>query len=118
MALAAEVAPFGIRVLIVEPGAFRTGFAGGDALVRSAALPAYDPIVGPFRAALPASDGNQPGDPTKAAAAILAALDADHPPLRLPLGNDAADAIAKHLDDAGAEFEAWETVSRGTDIAR
>jgi NAD(P)-dependent dehydrogenase (short-subunit alcohol dehydrogenase family) len=114
-ALAAEVAPFGIRVMIVEPGAFRTGFAGG-ALHQSAAIPAYDDIVGPFRTALPDSDGGQPGDPAKAAAAILAALDAEQPPLRLPLGNDAADAIAKHLDDARAEFLAWESTSRNTDV--
>jgi NAD(P)-dependent dehydrogenase (short-subunit alcohol dehydrogenase family) len=115
-ALAAEVASFGIRVVIVEPGAFRTGFAGGNALHHSAAIPAYDEIVGPFRTALPDSDGDQPGDPAKAAAAILAALDAEHAPLRLPLGNDAADAVAKHLDDSRAEFLAWEPVSRGTDV--
>jgi hypothetical protein len=58
----------------------------------------------------------QPGDPAKAAAAILAALGAEQPPLRLPLGNDAADAIAKHLDDARAEYLAWESSSRNTDV--
>ena len=115
-ALAAEVATFGIRVLIVEPGAFRTGFAQPQALHQSAVIPAYDEVIGPFRSALPESDGSQPGDPAKAAAAILDALAAERPPLRLALGNDAADAIAAHLDGAHAEFRAWEAVSRGTDI--
>jgi NAD(P)-dependent dehydrogenase (short-subunit alcohol dehydrogenase family) len=115
-ALAKEVAGFGITVLIVEPGAFRTGFANPEALHLSSPIPAYDDVIGGFRTGLPESDGNQPGDPTKAAAAILRALAADHPPLRLALGNDAADAIAAHLDDAGAEFRAWEPVTRGTDL--
>jgi NAD(P)-dependent dehydrogenase (short-subunit alcohol dehydrogenase family) len=113
-ALAPEVAPFGIKVLIAEPGAFRTGFAGG-ALQQSPAFPAYADITGPVRADLPASDRSQPGDPAKAAAAILQALDSGKAPLRLALGNDAADMIAAYLDDSRAEFSAWEHVSRGTD---
>ncbi len=113
-ALAQEVAGFGIKVLVVEPGAFRTGFAGSGALLQSAAIPAYEESVGAVRANLPASDGKQPGDPVKAAAAILAALDAEETPLRLPLGTDAADAISAHLGGAQAEFAAWEKVSRGT----
>jgi NAD(P)-dependent dehydrogenase (short-subunit alcohol dehydrogenase family) len=116
-ALAEEVRPFGIKVLIVEPGAFRTGFAGGGALLQSPAIPAYAGIVGPFRQNLPATDGKQPGDPAKAAAAILAALAADKTPLRLALGNDAADVISRHLGDSRAEFLAWEPVARGTDFA-
>jgi NAD(P)-dependent dehydrogenase (short-subunit alcohol dehydrogenase family) len=115
-ALAAEVAGFGIRVLIVEPGAFRTAFAGGDALLQTASLPAYEDVVGPFRRMMPTTDGRQPGDPAKAAAAILAALEADEPPLRLALGNDAADVIARYLDDCRDEFLAWEPVTRGTDF--
>jgi NAD(P)-dependent dehydrogenase (short-subunit alcohol dehydrogenase family) len=113
-ALAAEVAPFGIKVLIAEPGAFRTGFAGG-ALQQSPALPAYAGITGPVRADLPATDGGQPGDPALAADAIVAALASDKTPLRLALGNDAADLIASHLDDSRAELSAWEHVTRGTD---
>ncbi|MFD9354460.1 oxidoreductase [Streptomyces sp. NPDC060031] len=116
-ALAGEVAAFGIKALIVEPGSFRTGFAGGAALRQTATvLPAYEDTVGAVRTGLPDSDGRQPGDPVKAAAAILAALDAEHTPLRLALGNDALDAILTHANAARAEARAWECVSRGTDF--
>lgn len=114
--LAAEVAPLGIKVLIVEPGAFRTGFAGPGALNQSAALPAYEETVGPVRASLADSDGQQPGDPAKAAAAIRTALDAENTPLRLLLGSDAADAVSEQLDGSRAEFEAWEKLTRSTDF--
>ncbi|GAA3515240.1 oxidoreductase [Actinocatenispora rupis] len=116
-ALAAEVAPHGIRVLIVEPGAFRTGFAGAAELQPSADSDAYRDTVGPVRTRLPGGSGQEPGDPAKAAAAILTALDADEPPLRLPLGSDAADAIADHLDRARTELGAWEKLTRSTDFA-
>ncbi|MFJ4438055.1 oxidoreductase [Streptomyces sp. NPDC088923] len=115
-ALAAEVAPHGIRVLIVEPGAFRTGFAGTGTLQQSTPLNAYEDTVGPVRSSLPGGAGQEPGDPAKAAAAILAALDADEPPLRLPLGNDATDAITAHLDRARAELHSWEKLTRSTDF--
>ncbi|MFE2735249.1 oxidoreductase [Streptomyces sp. NPDC059349] len=115
-ALAAEVAPHGIRVLIVEPGAFRTGFAGAAELQRSAPLDAYQDTVGPVVSGLPGGSGQEPGDPAKAAAAILAALDADEPPLRLPLGNDAADAITDHLDRSSTELRSWEKLARSTDF--
>lgn len=113
-ALAAEVAPHGIKVLIVEPGSFRTGFAGGGALRQSAALAAYEETVGPVRSNLPDSDGKQEGDPDKAAAAILTALAAQDTPLRLPLGNDATDAVLASLDASRTEVLAWEKVSRST----
>ncbi|WP_205710826.1 oxidoreductase [Isoptericola sp. BMS4] len=115
-ALAAEVAPLGIKVLIVEPGAFRTGFAGAGALMRSEALPAYDESVGPVRAGLSDSDGAQPGDPAKAADAILTALEAPDTPLRLPLGSDAADAVGAHLEGLRKELAAWEGLTRSTDF--
>ncbi|MEU5973560.1 oxidoreductase [Streptomyces sp. NPDC047315] len=115
-ALAAEVAPHGIRVLIVEPGAFRTGFAGAGALQQSTALDVYKDTVGPVRTGLASGSGQEPGDPAKAAAAILTALDSDEPPLRLPLGNDAADAITGQLDRARAELRTWEALARSTDF--
>jgi hypothetical protein len=59
-------------------------------------------------------DGAQPGDPAKAAAAILTALDAEETPLRLPLGDDAVDAVLGHLDSIRAEITAWEQVARNT----
>jgi NAD(P)-dependent dehydrogenase (short-subunit alcohol dehydrogenase family) len=114
-ALAMEVAPFGISVLIVEPGAFRTKLAGSGQTV-SAGLAGYDDIVGPFRRDFPASDGTQAGDPAKAASAILAALAADPVPLRLPLGGDAFDLLSERLTAARAELTEWETVGRRTDF--
>lgn len=113
-ALAAEAAPHGIKVLIVEPGSLRTGFAGGGALRQSAPLAAYEETVGPVRTNLPGSDGKQEGDPGKAAAAILTALAAQHTPLRLPLGNDATDAVLASLDASRTELLTWEKVSRST----
>ncbi|MCP2164329.1 oxidoreductase [Goodfellowiella coeruleoviolacea] len=111
-ALADEVRPLGIKVLVVEPGAFRTGlFASTSA---SAAIEDYAATVGPTRAMIESGDGTQPGDPAKAAAAILAALDADETPLRLPLGSDAVDAVLGHLDSVRAEVIAWEKVARDT----
>ena len=115
-ALAAEVAPFGIKVLIVEPGAFRTGLHRTGTRQETAPIPAYDGIIGPVRAQQAGFDGKQPGDPAKAAAAILTALDADTTPLRLPLGNDAADGIAASLDTTRAELAAWEHLTRSTDL--
>ncbi|MEV7189276.1 oxidoreductase [Kitasatospora sp. NPDC093102] len=115
-ALAKEVAGFGIKVLIVEPGAFRTGFAGGGALAYSTPIEAYEPIVAPVRTGLPDTDGKQAGDPVKAAEAILAALAAERTPLRLALGSDAVDAVLGTLDEARQETEAWAAVGRGTDF--
>jgi hypothetical protein len=99
-------------VLIVEPGAFRTSFNGPGALLMSKPIAAYDDQIEPLRTGMPEDDGKQPGDPAKAAAAILLALDSDQPPLRLVLGNDAVDALSDALDNAKAELAAWERVGR------
>ena len=114
-ALVDEVAPFGIKVLIVEPGAFRTGLHGG-AMQMSAELPEYAGTVGPVRASMRAFDNAQPGDPAKAAAAIITALDADNTPLRLPLGDDAIDPITDRLNTNRREMATWESLIRGTNV--
>ncbi|MGC4077949.1 MAG: oxidoreductase [Rubrivivax sp.] len=114
-ALAQEVAPFGIKVLIVEPGAFRTGFAR-EALRHMPALPAYADIVGATREFAHGMDGTQPGDPMKAAAAVEAALAAETTPLRLQLGDDAVDSVRAHAEQLLRELVAWEAVARATRI--
>lgn len=88
-----RVAPFGIKVLIVEPGAFRTGLHRTGTRQETAAIPAYNDIIGPVRAQHAAFDGKQPGDPPKAAA-IITTLSAD----------------------TTAELAAWDEVTRGTDL--
>ena len=112
-ALAAEVAPLGIKVLIVEPGAFRTGFAAPAALQAvDARIGDYDPTAGATRDGLPTSHGAQEGDPAKAAAAVLDVLEWKEPPLRLALGNDAVDAIRGKLAAVGADLDATEHLGR------
>jgi NAD(P)-dependent dehydrogenase (short-subunit alcohol dehydrogenase family) len=115
-ALHDEVAGFGIRTLIVEPGAFRTGLFRPDAAYQSAEMPEYADVVGPTRAYVRDGHGEQPGDPAKAATAILRALDADEPPLRLVLGADAIAAIRHRLEGLAAELRAWEPVGAMTAI--
>ena len=79
---------------------------------RSHELDAYTDTVGATRAFMASMDGEQPGDPAKAAAAILAALDAPEPPLRLALGDDAVEAIRGELDRRRADLDGFESVSR------
>jgi NAD(P)-dependent dehydrogenase (short-subunit alcohol dehydrogenase family) len=116
-ALHDEVASFGVRTLIVEPGAFRTGLFRPGAAYESAAMPEYADTVGPTREYVNGKDGLQPGDPIKAAQAILTALDADEPPLRLVLGRDAIDNIRSRLQQLSDELAKWEDVGRRTAIA-
>jgi NAD(P)-dependent dehydrogenase (short-subunit alcohol dehydrogenase family) len=114
-ALADETRPMGIKVLIAEPGAFRTGLFGN--LTASQPIGDYAATVGPTRHMTETTDGTQPGDPAKAAAAILTALDAEATPLRLPLGDDAVDAILAHLDGVHAEISTWEKLARDTRLS-
>jgi NAD(P)-dependent dehydrogenase (short-subunit alcohol dehydrogenase family) len=115
-ALAAEVAPLGIRVLIVEPGSFRTALLSGT-MHRSPEIDAYAATANATRATAVAADGAQPGDPRKLAAAILTALDAADPPLRLAVGADAVDAIRAAQDERRADLDAWEELSRATALS-
>jgi NAD(P)-dependent dehydrogenase (short-subunit alcohol dehydrogenase family) len=112
--LASEVAPFGVKVLIVEPGAFRTGLFAPGAAYASAEMPEYAETVGPTREFVSSGDGSQPGDPAKAAAAIRTALDDPATPLRLPLGADAVDGILDRLHRIEADAEKWAPLSRST----
>ncbi|MGX9883912.1 oxidoreductase [Streptomyces sp. NPDC002276] len=112
-ALVDEVAEFGIKVLIVEPGAFRTAlFDAGRAGV-SADSGVYAKVT-ETRGFVSGGDGAQAGDPVKAAALVLAALDAEDTPLHLPLGDDAVDAVLGHLDQVRADIAAWEKRTRAT----
>jgi NAD(P)-dependent dehydrogenase (short-subunit alcohol dehydrogenase family) len=111
-ALADEVGPLGIKTLIVEPGAFRTSLMGNAS--GSARLPDYQASVGATRAMVEAGDAAQPGDPAKAAALILAALDAEDTPLHLPLGDDGVTAVLGHLEEVRAQVTAWEPRARAT----
>ena len=112
-ALAAELAPFGVRVLIVEPGAFRTRLFG-SAFRSMPALDAYKESVGPTRAFAEQSEGKQPGDPVKAARAIIDTVNAGSPTLRLPLGADAVQNIRAKLAQVAADVDSTEAVANAT----
>jgi NAD(P)-dependent dehydrogenase (short-subunit alcohol dehydrogenase family) len=112
-ALAREVAPFGIKVTIVEPGPFRTDFRNRS-LYSAPALDAYAQTVGKFRETLSDGDGKQPGDPRRAADAMIAAVDAAEPPLRLPLGDICVQAIRKKMTAQTAEIDRWLEISLAT----
>jgi NAD(P)-dependent dehydrogenase (short-subunit alcohol dehydrogenase family) len=109
-----EVAAFGIHTMIVEPGAFRTGLFRSDAAYESAEMPEYAEAVGPTREYVRTNHGAQPGDPVKAAQAIITALDADDPPLRLVLGADAIGNIERRLEAVGDELDAWRSLGEST----
>jgi NAD(P)-dependent dehydrogenase (short-subunit alcohol dehydrogenase family) len=111
-ALADEVKGLGVKVLIVEPGAFRTGLFNAKSASHETSV--YADTVGQTREMIRNGNGTQPGDPAKAAAAILRALGDEHTPLRLPLGADAYTMIDAHLTTVRSELERWEAVIRDT----
>jgi NAD(P)-dependent dehydrogenase (short-subunit alcohol dehydrogenase family) len=115
-ALAMEVRHLGIRVTIVEPGPVRTDFAAG-AVAKPPRIDDYDASVGDALRLFAQLAGNQPNDPARVAAGIIAAVDADRPPLRLALGTEALEAIRDKLDGQRRELDAWEQVARSTAIA-
>ena len=113
--LSKEVAPFGIRVLIVEPGPFRTDFAGRS--IRSAQRPieAYADTAIARRRMIQGRSGAEVGDPVRAVEAVIAAVESPNPPLRLPLGAFAYDQIRAEIEAVRKEVEAAEGVARGAD---
>ena len=114
-ALAKEVAPLGIKVLLVEPSGFRTDWAGRSAAESAREIADYAATAGATRREVRESSGHQPGDPCLAALAIVEAVQSAHPPLRLLLGRDALLAARGKLDELRDEFAAWERVTLGAD---
>lgn len=114
-ALADEVGPLGIRVTIIEPGAFRTAFGGRSLQEAEKVIAEYATTAGRARAGMRESHGLQPGDPARAAQAILDVVNSEHPPLRLVLGSDALQRIRQKLEAVAQELAEWEVTTRSTD---
>lgn len=115
-ALAKEAAPLGIKVTIVEPGPFRTEWAGRNLRTPKAAIEDYAETAGARREMISGYSGRQPGDPLRAAEAIIAAVEAASPPLHLVLGRPAFDAVKSRLQEFSSELENWRTTSLGADF--
>jgi NAD(P)-dependent dehydrogenase (short-subunit alcohol dehydrogenase family) len=114
-ALSKEVAPLGIKVTCVEPGPFRTDWAGRSLQQRRPTISDYQSTVGARLEATANYSGKQPGDPVRAVEAIVTAVEADNPPKHLVLGSIALDGIRNKLKETLAEVEAWADTSRGAD---
>jgi NAD(P)-dependent dehydrogenase (short-subunit alcohol dehydrogenase family) len=113
-ALRDEVKPLGIRVTIVEPGAFRTEFAGPANMRPALRLEVYRPVIDPLEAYLYGGDGTQPGDPAKAAEAMIAIVESDDPPLRILLGADAIGLWQQKQAALSAELARWRPIGEAT----
>jgi NAD(P)-dependent dehydrogenase (short-subunit alcohol dehydrogenase family) len=114
--LAKEVRPLGIYVTAIEPGMFRTDWAGRSMVRSERKIPDYDAIFDPIREARKSRSGQQPGDPAKAGKAIAQFLTSTEPPLHLLLGSDAFDFVQKELDALRVEFSNWESLTRSTNF--
>ncbi len=115
-ALSQEVAPLGIKVLLVEPGPFRTDWAGRSAGTATATIDDYADTAGAMRNTVQSYSGKQPGDPDRAARAIVMAVNAAEPPLRLLLGKVALAGAHAKLDELRRDFDAWAEVTEGADF--
>jgi NAD(P)-dependent dehydrogenase (short-subunit alcohol dehydrogenase family) len=110
-----EMAPLGVKVTIIEPGGFRTDFAGSSTTIQDV-RPEYDSTVGEAARFQRRYNGNQPGDPAKAAQVILKVVDMEEPPLRLLLGSDAV-KFAERADTRKSEADRkWRDLSMSTDF--
>ncbi|MEH1846540.1 MAG: oxidoreductase [Nostoc sp.] len=116
--LAQEVAPLGIKVIIVEPGAFKTNWAGSSMIDSKTVIEDYAETAGKRRETTRASSGNQPGDPARGAAAIIKAVEADNPPLCLLLGEGALKVAYNRLDSLRANFDAWKETTLSADYPK
>lgn len=114
--LSAEVAPLGIKVLIVEPSAFRTDWAGRSAAEATNPIADYDQTAGAVQRMIRSWSGKQAGDPKRAAEAIVRTVEAENAPLRLLLGRGALAGARAKLDALKADFDAWADVTEGADF--
>lgn len=114
-ALAREVQAFGIAVTAVAPGSFRTDWAGRSMQRTARSIADYDPLFDPVRHAREEKSGKQPGDPARAARAMLAVIDSEAPPTHLLLGSDALQLVRGKLDELLRQFHAWEELTVSTD---
>lgn len=115
-ALRKEVAPLGIRVSIIEPGAFRTDFAGRSLQQTRAEIADYRDTAGPRRKENDRTHGTQPGDPARAARTLIDIVAAPALPVRLLLGSDAVRIVGAEIDGHRREIDAWKAVSAATDF--
>ncbi|MDR8029316.1 oxidoreductase [Burkholderia cenocepacia] len=113
--LGKELEPLGIAVTAVAPGSFRTDWAGRSMARTPRSIADYDALFDPIRRAREEKSGKQPGDPAKAARAMLAVIAADHPPAHLLLGSDALRLVRNKLAALDDEIRAWEAVTVSTD---
>ena len=114
-ALALEVKPFGIRVMIVEPGYFRTEFLSSQSMSKAErVIEDYASTAGMTRANVGSRDGSQPGDPAKAVQVIIQAAESEVTPLRLPLGADAFVRIDEKIAKVRADMAAWRELATAT----
>jgi len=113
-ALAQEVASLGIKVSIVEPGPFRTNFAGNRLGEAASVISDYSETAGAFRTKLKSVDGKQEGDPIKASKAIIDLVNSENPSLRLPLGKIALVTIGMKLDSVKSDVESNRTIAENT----
>jgi len=115
-ALHKEVAPLGINVITVEPSGFRTDWAGRSANDATNTIADYAETAGANQAAIRGYSGNQPGDPVRAAKAIVEAVESENPPLNLLLGKAALKNARLKLETLQKDFDAWAEVSEGADF--
>jgi NAD(P)-dependent dehydrogenase (short-subunit alcohol dehydrogenase family) len=115
-ALAAELAPLGVHVTIVEPGPFRTDFLGRSGVIAADSIADYDGTAGNMRRYFAQQDGKQPGDPLRAVHAMMQVVESPRPPLRLLLGKSALQRTRTKLDGWQKEIAAWERVTVGADF--
>ncbi|ATP56635.1 short-chain dehydrogenase/reductase [Pedobacter ginsengisoli] len=117
-ALAKETAPLGIKVTIVAPSGFRTDWAGRSANEVQNEIEDYKTTAGANKDNIRAYSGNQPGDPVRAAKAIIKAVEAENPPLRLLLGAAALKNARKKIEELAHDFDAWEETTVGADFPK